>query len=88
MDSQSQQHNDPLRAFFRLHIQDIPRVLQSIHETVVSMSRGVAEEGLQLLPEANNVVLVSFVIPRSAAHLISFTPGCHQLCTGVQGTQP
>ncbi|KAH8833666.1 Non-repetitive/WGA-negative nucleoporin C-terminal-domain-containing protein [Flagelloscypha sp. PMI_526] len=51
-------HHDPLRAFFRLHIDGITLLLQSVHDAVIGMSRGVAEEGLQLLPEANSIVLV------------------------------
>jgi nuclear pore complex protein Nup133 len=54
------EHEDVVRAFFRLKIGDIGRLIKKVSYVTTQASRATGRNMIEFLPEANRVVLVSF----------------------------
>lgn len=52
-------HEDVMRAFFRLHVGDIGRLLPYVAEITTKSAHEMGRSLEALLPEANRIVLVS-----------------------------
>jgi hypothetical protein len=55
-------HEDIMRAFFRLKVGDIGRLIKKVGEVTIQAPRTTGRNIIQFLPEANRVVLVHFFL--------------------------
>jgi nuclear pore complex protein Nup133 len=58
------EHEDVVRAFFRLKIGDIGRLIKKVAHVTTQASRTTGRNMIEFLPEANRVVLVGFFSPK------------------------
>ena len=56
-------HEDVMRAFFRLKIGDIGRLIKKVAQVTGEASRATGRNMIEFLPEANRVVLVCIFLP-------------------------
>jgi nuclear pore complex protein Nup133 len=54
------EHEDVMRAFFRLRIGDIGRLIKKVAHVTTQASRATGRNLIEFLPEANRIVLVCF----------------------------
>lgn len=54
------EHDDVMRAFFRLKIGDIGRLIKKVAQITTQASRATGRNMIEFLAEANRVVLVCF----------------------------
>jgi len=55
-------HEDLMRVFFRAHVSDIGRLLKKVADIVKAASKSPTGNVNALLPEANRVVIVGFLL--------------------------
>ena len=55
------EHDDVMRAFFRLKIGNIGRLIKKVAHVTILASRETGRNMIEFLPEANRVVLVRFI---------------------------
>lgn len=58
-ESENAHHEDFMRAFFKLHVADVPTLLRKIPDVTIKAAKEVGQNVAELLPEANQIILTA-----------------------------